>query len=172
MLQMEAGMESSILHNPIIPLSYLSPCWLSSIRDFMGRHQIQLQLDSPLNFPLSRAHDLFLMDVFRCSGAFTASDLKNSNAVCIILQVASVSDIATADGKLIQELAIKAQKSSNRKSNLQSIRQLEITTTQKKLWQQALQHTLLVGQLSVTETNRRLLFPLGEWLEQLHQTWR
>ncbi len=109
-LQMEAGTAAPLLTDPTINLSYLPQCWLSSIQEFMRINQLQLQMASSWNFPIPRGGDQFLMDVFRCSKAFSAQDLVNLNAVCIFLQVATVSDITAADGKSIVNLALLAQR--------------------------------------------------------------
>lgn len=97
-LQMEAGTEAQILRDTVTPLGYITQCWLTVMRNFMGQHQMNLQLTNSWNFFLSRANDAFLMDIFQQSKSYSMLDLKNLNAVRMYLQVATVSDISTAEG--------------------------------------------------------------------------
>ncbi len=79
-LQAEAGSALQVLQDPTVELSYLTPCWLTSTRTFMGAHQILFQLSDRWNFFLSQERDTYLMDLFCCSGGFSPMDLKHLNA--------------------------------------------------------------------------------------------
>jgi len=53
-LQVEAGSCIQLLQEPSVELSYLTPCWLTSLRMFMGRNQLPLQMSENWNFFISR----------------------------------------------------------------------------------------------------------------------
>jgi hypothetical protein len=63
-IQAEAGTGVILLHDPKVVISYLTPCWILSLRTFMGHHQISLQFSDCWNFNLSRERDSFLMNLF------------------------------------------------------------------------------------------------------------
>ena len=170
--QMEAGSAHLLLTDPIPSLSYLSPCWLTSIRDFLRKHQLSLEFSTNWNFRLSRSHNQFLMDVFRNSNHFTPFDLRNLNAVRLFLQVATISDITSADGLTLHRQAYSGQKISSRASSYSWIRQLVITKSQQDLWKRALSLTLLSNSMpSEGVAGLRLRQPLGHWLAEPNQVW-
>jgi len=176
-LQMEAGTSDNLLYDPTPSLPYISHSWLTTIRDFLREHQLQLQIDNPWNFKRSRINDLFLMDTFRRSGLFSIGDMKNLNAVRLHLQVATLSDVVTADGKYLDTDYLAGRVSKQRRSPLSWIRQPEITATQQALWTHALVTTFSTssGQrrdvARATCGGRRLRTPLGNWHKDPHQKW-
>jgi hypothetical protein len=177
-LQMEAGTSDNLLYDPTPSLPYISHSWLTTIRDFLRENQLQLQIDNPWNFTRSRKNDLFLMDTFRMSGLFSTGDMKNLNAVRLHLQVATLSDVVTANGKYLDSDYLAGRVSRQRQSPLSWIRQPEITATQKALWTHALvtMFSTSSGQRKeVTLANnggRLLRTPLGTWYKNAHQKWQ
>ena len=172
-LQMEAGTSGPILLDTSAALEYTTKCWIGSLREFLRKHQIQIQIQHLWNFTLPRQKDLFIMDQFRCSGGFSVAELVNLNAVRIYLQVATLSDIATADGKSIDEYSFRAERSPYRKSNLSWIRQPVITSAQQSLWSAALCKIFLSqGGGPRDDGARRLSAPLGQWTGVSHQRWK
>jgi hypothetical protein len=173
-LQVEAGTHARLLQNPTISLSYLTPCWLISMRTFMSQYQISLQMADNWNFNLSRERDDFLMDIFRCSGFFNTQDLKNLNAVRIFLQVATIADVATADGVYIKPEFYQGCKCSSRTSRWIWPRQPMVVQSQQDLWKKALRSTLLTTQSDHHRQafpDTRLKTPLGAWIEEPNQIW-
>jgi hypothetical protein len=162
-LQMEAGISAHLLTDPTPLLVYTEPCWISATRDFMAANQLSLQFTKSWNFRLARDHDVFLMDFFCLRNFWCDSDMKDINAVRLHLQVATLSDIATADGSRIDIEAFQAIPSTSRKSTLNWIRQPEITDRQRQTWQQALGFLL--------DKHGRLLQPLGPWISEPNQQW-
>jgi hypothetical protein len=135
----------------------------------MRYFQIQLTLANNWNFYLSRRNDAFLMDIFRYSGDFSDADLRNLNAVRMYLQVATISDIASADGRQVTTEAYRAQKSTERQSKWNWIRQPVITTKQQKLWAHAVRKHLTMS--SSTQSPLVLRTRLGPWIAPPNQTW-
>ncbi len=89
-LQMEAGSEGPLLYNTTPTLSYITACWIGSIRNFFCKHQLQLQIAIVWNF----LH-------FHSSGFISCMDLKHLNAARLHLQLATIADITTANSKFI-----------------------------------------------------------------------
>ena len=89
--------------------------------------------------------------------------MRALNAVRLHLQVATLSDIVTADGVRIDPEALIATPSTSRKSTLNWIRQPTITDSQRQLWTQAIKLLL--------DKHDRLLQPLGPWHSEPNQQW-
>jgi hypothetical protein len=173
-LQMEAGTEGPLLKQTLPSLTYISHCWLSSIRDFLRAHQLQLEIAHAWNFSLTRVGDRFLMDEFRLSGFFSSTDLRNLNAVRLYLQVATLADIATADGINIDANAFWAVPSPHRVSTLLWIRQPEVTSSQQALRKKAVRQVFLSSWEGNDSGGRELKLRsrLGVWIAAGHQKWR
>jgi hypothetical protein len=173
-LQADAGSATHILQDPTVQLSYCTPCWITSSRQFMGSNQLAIQMTKPWNFFLSRKRDAYLMDIFRFSGLFSPYELKHLNAVRFYLQVATVADIATADGGYIQEDYIAGRRNSSRVSRWSWPRQPEITKHQQGLWKKACRLTILQTAHKphcILGTNLRLNIQLGRWTSERNQHW-
>jgi hypothetical protein len=160
---MEAGILAHLLTDPTPLLVYTEPCWISATRDFMATNQLSLQFTNSWNFRIARDHDAFLMDIFCTSNLWCDSDMCALNAVQLHLQVATLSDIVTADGLRIDPEALLATPSTSHKSTLNWIRQPTITDSQRQLWHQAIKLFL--------DKHDRLLQPLGPWHSEPNQQW-
>jgi hypothetical protein len=106
----------------------------------MATNQLSLEFTNSWNFRIARDHDVFLMDVFCNSCRWCDSDMRALNAVRLHLQVATLSDVCTADGRRFDNEAFNAIPSTTRTSTLLHwIRhQPTVTDYQQTLWQQAL----------------------------------
>jgi hypothetical protein len=98
--------------------------------------------------------------------AFTPMELRHINAVRIHLQVATLSEIATADGKRITDDVMRGIKSTSRTSELTNwIRQPKTTKEQRRLWNSALSKYFLHNESHILKT------PLGSWIDNPTQQW-
>jgi hypothetical protein len=104
-LQLEAGTEHFLFNDTVTPIPYITKCWATEMRNFMRQFQLRFQFSEEWNFYKSRKNDAFLMDRFRQGARYSANELINLNAVRIHLQVAVISDIASADGTSIHPQA-------------------------------------------------------------------
>ena len=164
-LQMESGISQPILTNLLQSIPYITPCWITSLRDFLYIHNISLEFTDGWNHRLTRQHDRFIMDVL-ANKNYTAIELRHINAVRLHLQVATLSEIATADGKSITVDAIHGVKSTIRTSELPNwIRQPATTKAQRILWKSALETHFLRAE------SQYLLSPIGEWIDTPTQKW-
>jgi hypothetical protein len=176
-LQMEAGTGGDVMYETLPKLTYISDCWLKMIREFLQRHNLQLQIAGTWNFKAIRENDAFLMDVFRVSGRFSPAEMKNLNAVRLHLKVATVSDITTADGKCMEASALAGFSIKTRQSSMSWIRQPKVTSLQRSLWTRALARNFLVNSdfhydsREDSDTMRKLRQPLGIWKGMSHQEW-
>ena len=173
-LQAEAGSGICLLQDPTVALTYLPQCWLTSMRLFMAKFQLSLQLSSNWNFFISREHDKYLMDIFRQSGMFSSQDFIHLNAVRLFLQVATVADLATADEGSVNEDYYHGRQCPLRKSRLTWPRHPTIIQYQKDLWTKAIRLTLLVTLTTSSKgpgNSKRLKIPLGAWISKKNQTW-
>jgi hypothetical protein len=74
-LQIESGSGIHLLEDPTVRLPYLTACWITSMRDFMARHSITMEVTQAKIVPLSREGDCHLMDRFRELGCFDDDEL-------------------------------------------------------------------------------------------------
>ena len=163
-LQLESGSGSHLLESPSTDLPYLTPCWLTSMRQFMARHSIQLAVAKAKLVPLARTHDRYLMDDFGLLSNLTPDDLYDINRVRIFLKVTTLSDITDGCGVYITEDAFSARPLSDRSPKLRWPRQPSITTRQRNLWKTAIES-------AYTSWGRRLHHPLGHWTGPPNQIW-
>jgi hypothetical protein len=74
----------------------------------MAANQLSLQFTTSWNFRLAHDHDAFLMDLFCLRNFWCDYVMKDINAIRLHLQVATLSDIATANGSRIDIEAFQA----------------------------------------------------------------
>jgi len=99
-IQQEAGISTPILEYTEL-LSYLEPGWIPRIHDFL--HQVGATITNATEKPtLNRENDSFPMDHFT-NANLTPKELAKLNRVRLHLQIARISEIATADGKHIHK---------------------------------------------------------------------
>ena len=66
---------------PVLPLQQLEPMkWIPEIRNFLGKHSLQLETEKSFVPDLQRVNDVFLMDNV-IEGDWTAGEIKRIN-VC------------------------------------------------------------------------------------------
>jgi hypothetical protein len=74
-LQLESGCHHHLLEQLMEWLPYITPCWLTSIRDFCMRHKMSLKVAAARLVPTTREHDSYLMDDFHLIGIFNNSTI-------------------------------------------------------------------------------------------------
>ena len=96
--------------------SYLTPSWIRDLFTFCDSHSIQL-LDNCAALSLQTNNDRFLMQILQCHYFFmqilqchySSSDLRMLNQCKEYLQVLTVSDITTADGRYLDDSVLSGQ---------------------------------------------------------------
>ena len=99
--QLEAGIGEPLLEHPTISLSYLTPIWITSIRQFLYQHNLQLTLTDAPTLSLQSKRDQFITDPHHLS-RYTPIQQLDINLVRIHLQAVTLHDLsAGTDGKTI-----------------------------------------------------------------------
>jgi hypothetical protein len=60
--QIKSGSGSHLLENPSNWIPYITPCWLTSIQDFIDKSKIKIKVASARLVPTSREPDHYIMD--------------------------------------------------------------------------------------------------------------
>ena len=76
--------------------TYLTPSWIRDLFTFCDSHNIQL-LDNCAKLPLRTTNDRFIMQILQCH--YSGNDLRKLHQCQEFLQVLTISDICTADGR-------------------------------------------------------------------------
>jgi hypothetical protein len=97
-LQVEAGISFDLLQQPRTKLSYLTNCWMVSLRQFCADFDISIRCKQNQLPNIARTHDSCLMDN-ALQLPFTKQELLDVNLVRLYHQVTTLSDIVSADGQ-------------------------------------------------------------------------
>ena len=166
-LQVEAGVSFDLLGQPHTPLTYLTDCWVLSLRQFCAAHNISIRAARNKVPAISRAGDQLLMDIAITLG-MTRQELTDLNLARIFLHVTSISDIARADGRTIHPWIWRGRRIPNRSSQMTFARQQQPTPYQFGLWRKLL-HSVLSP--DSTSNNLLLLQCLGPWTAPSNMVW-
>ena len=164
-LQLESGSGLHLLEYPAEHIPYLTPCWITSLRTFLARHNIKLEYTEAKTLSLSRERDSYLMDEFRKLGIFSDDQLYDINACRLHLKVTTLSDIVDGSGTRITNEALQGTPLPDRFSSLKWPRQPVATTYQRNLWKRALE-------AAYTSEGPILRIPLGAWTSAPMMIWR
>jgi hypothetical protein len=113
-LQIKSGCGFHLLEDPSEWVPYITACWLTSIRDFLDRNDINIKVANAHLVPTSREHDRYIMDKIRKLGIYDNRQLFDINAVRLHLKVTTLSDVVTAQGKQITEEVFEGTKPTDR----------------------------------------------------------
>ena len=133
--QVESGLGSPLLVDPTISVSYLTPTWITSIRQFLYQHNLRIDLTDSIEPQLRTIHDKFIMDpdlLLR----FLPAQRRDINLVRLYLQASTLYDLsAGTDGKTICQYSYHGTRSSTFAPKPHWPRQEPPTPSQVKLWQ-------------------------------------
>ena len=166
-LQVEAGVSFDILCQPKTPLTYLTDCWVLSLRRFCAAHDISMRALKNKVPTISRIGDRLLMDVASTLG-LTRQEMIDLNLARTFLQVTSISDIAMADGLTIHPWIWRGRRIPDRCSILKFARQQQPTPYQFGLWRKLLRSVISPD---ATHDNHILLQSLGPWTAPSNMVW-
>jgi len=137
-LQLTVGSTTSILNMPSTAYdSIVETGWLKSFWTFLTRSGLSIQLTDQWLPSITREHDVVLMDHFIAQG-YSASKLRLLNQCRLYLQVITLADITSADGKHIILDVFIGCPLTDRKSTLKWPNQQRPSTTTWELWSTAL----------------------------------
>jgi hypothetical protein len=100
-VQYQSGQGLPILIDVHTPLPYLTTRWIPALRTFLATIDGQIKLDRNYIPALKRHGDKYIMDKVVDSGAFMTPQLQQINRCRLYLDVSTVSDLTTANGKFI-----------------------------------------------------------------------
>ena len=156
-MHLSVGVSYSILENPTVQLPHLESKWIASMRDFMARHQLYMQLDNPGIPPLQREHDQHIMDLLIGSNHYTATEIRKLNYCRLYLRAVTLSDLALPCGTAIDSNLLDGNPSPHScRDNHLSVHQESPSPTEWKIWRRA--------NLIWSTIDGNLRTPLGRWL--------
>lgn len=154
-LQLLVGSDSPFLNLKfLLYAKWIEHSWLTSLWQCTSRTGFVLKIKRAWTSPLKRLNDRMLMDYF-LSLKFKPSELQTLNKWRIYLQVLTLSDIVSADGKFFIPMVLNGIQLVDRKSSLDWPVQQCPPQQAWRLWASALQHL---------HQGSHLLKPLMSWI--------
>ena len=95
--QLESGQEEHLLLHPEIQIPYLTKSWVTDMRNFMEKHNLQIETSNQWSPHTSCQNDEMIMTALIQKGVSKYKQY-HINACRVYLQVSTISDISTADG--------------------------------------------------------------------------
>ena len=165
--QLLAGVSEPLWENPTLPVTYLEPNWLTSVRSFLDQSQSYLHIqDTMTDFPSpTRTNDQCLMDVIIQLPLLTTTILKAFHQCRIYMQVTFLSEITTANGLRIERTSWIGQGHHN--SPLLWPQQQAPGPKSFRIWRRLLASAFLLGhrrRVCPRTIDLRLQQPLKAWL--------
>lgn len=133
--QIEAGIAEPLLEHPHIRISYLTPTWLLSIRQYLYQHNLTVSITDVLQIHLRSRFDQFIMSSPSLAN-YTPSQQRDLNLVRLHLQVTTLSDMTEPDGLHVCTHHLQGQRRPEQQLNHLKWwpRQETVTPSQTKLW--------------------------------------
>jgi hypothetical protein len=160
-LQLLSGSGQFFLNQSEKAFRWLDPGWLQSLWAFTSRYSLTFLYPNGWIPTKSRENDLFLMEEF-FKQHIPVAHMRILNRCRLYLQVITLSDISTADGHTILPEIKQGIWLEQRKSNLLWPTQCDPPQANWEIWRHYLRQFEEKGKLSQ---------PLGNWVDQPHQTW-
>ena len=136
--QLESGLGVPLLENPQLYVSYLTPTWTMSLRQFLSNHNITISLTDPVSFPLRSSTDQYIMQNTHLM-RYTPIQLRDLNLVRLYLQVFTLADMAdpSRPNAILLDY-LDAKRPSTWQSKSAWPRQSAPTPSQRRLWKRFL----------------------------------
>jgi hypothetical protein len=162
-VQLLTRTSTSVFHQPYqLFKPWTEHTWVSTLWEFCTALKLSITFEDPWLPTLSRTHNIFLMEeALRLHLA--THILQDINQCLIFLQVITLSDITTVDGRYLLPEAIQGLPIQDRLNNLTWPHQQHLPPRSWTHWRTFLQFFC---------TGNRLRTPLGAWINMPHQRWR
>jgi hypothetical protein len=131
--QREAGIMYPLLERPDIHIPYLTPTWITSLRQYLYNHNITISLTDTYELQLNGKNDQSIMNLEYLKG-YTTGQQAQINRVRIHLQVATLSDMSDDTGFCIRPEYLAGDRPSNFQVCTQWPHQPTVTRQQQRLW--------------------------------------
>ena len=150
--QVESGKSFHLLEHPGSHIPYLTPTWITSLGTFLGSHHMAISQNNTPIATLCSDNDSLLMDSIQLAG-MTVKEQRQVNQCRMYLGVTTVSDIATADGRMVSAETLQGQTMTDRISPLKWPSQHSLSIRQCQLWTRYITNQFV-------SNNRHLRIPL------------
>jgi hypothetical protein len=141
--QIEAGIPEPILERPDLYVSYLTPTWITSLRQFLYTHNITITLTNTLRITYSGKSDQCIM-ASDSTTRYNPQQQRNINLVCLHLQIITLSDLSDPQGKTICSQALRGYREDHHKLHDSNWpRQDQFTASQRWIWTRYISSTFL-----------------------------
>jgi hypothetical protein len=110
--QIEAGVKEHLLEVPGKEISYLTPTWMMSVRQFLFQHNLTLTVTDCLNIRMQGQHDQCIMNTGYLAN-LTRQQRWDVNLVRLYLQVITLADMSEASGRCIKECFLRGAREPN-----------------------------------------------------------
>lgn len=133
-LQLEAGIAEGLLANPGIEVSYLTPSWLVSVRDFLATHNMSITLTDQPTIQTAGPTDQFIMQSQHLR-RYSKSQQMDINLVRIYLQVNTLADMTDElQPNRIRLEYLDGTRPHGWTTTMRWPKQLEPSKSQRRLW--------------------------------------
>ena len=154
--QVHSGLEHSILHShtPLTFLLWTEKTWMTDYKRILHHTQGEIKIDKQWLPSRQRKHDRFLMNAF---STFTSdkSLLQILNNCRLYLQIFTLSDITSSDGRTLLKHPLNGHKSPHFSSAINWPVQSRPSTATWKLFSST------VKEIFCATNSNRLIRPLG-----------
>ena len=158
--QIESGLSEPLLDHPAKHIPYLTPTWITSIRQFMFVHNLRITLTDSLTICMRDKHDQCIMQL-EILQRYTAQQEVDINLVRLYLQIITLSDGSTQAGEEICHFHLRGERRPNQIIRKKTWpRQEPPTSSQRRLWHKYITSSFLrygtkwKTQLGLILTNR------------------
>ena len=163
--QLESGLSDNLLQCPNISISYLTPTWVTTIRQYLHNHGMTVQLTDQLDMTASCTDDQLIMDPARIQ-QYTPDEQLDINLARIYHQAVWLSDLTEGDGLRIRPPCLQGQRDTMRTTKYEWPRQPVLTKKQRNRWTRYLKEQFLLSD------GISLKKPLGAWIHTKRNSWR
>lgn len=164
--KIELGIGRNIFSLPFEQYGHLATdTWIKSIWQFAHENSIRIDDNTTHNIQLQRENDGYLMEIFSQYG-FSKKELQQINRCRMHMQVTSISDIVTGDGKHISNCAKHCKIDKTRPSPFGWPVQPRPGPASRATWSRALRLCF------PPQEDNSLATPLGKWITTTdHHNW-
>ena len=141
--QIESGLSEALLDHPAKHIPYLTPTWITSIRQFIFVNNLRITLTDSLKICLRGKHDQCIMNL-EILQRYTVQQQVDINLVRLYLQIITLSDASTQVGDEICNFHLRGERRPNqiiRKNTWP--RQEPPTSSQRRLWRKYITSSFL-----------------------------
>ena len=131
--QREAGLSQPLLEFPGIYIPYVTPTWITSLRQYLYNHNLTITITDTHTISTTGKWDQCIMNPAYLTG-YSATQQRQINRVRLHLQVATLSDMTDATGLSIRAEYLSGSRPSDFVSSIAWPRQPSVSKSQKRLW--------------------------------------